>query len=304
VGVIVQPIAQPGAVPVVMTPPVSVLSAGSGGGGGGDHWEATGLPPNNDDQGGGAGGGGGGVRISCVGAYSQGASGQILARGAQGNFAQASAGAGGSGSGGEVWIQSFASVTMNASATIDVTGPPRVGPTVGQIGCSNQAAGGGGAGLVQIEAGQGPPATASFNILPPPTPTSGAVFAAPPFAFAGTVTGQGRSGLRYSGTIAPDYTSAVEVFGLGNAPGATLTIRYEGAHPAVNSTPQNPIPDPTTLKTMATGGGPITSANLNELDGYAFIAFVVDFSFPAPPATPANAILPSVNSITINLIWT
>jgi hypothetical protein len=301
---VTQPIAQPSPVAVVMVPPISVLSAGSGGGGGGDHWEATGTPPNNDDQGAGAGGGGGGVRISSVGPYSQGATGQILARGAQGHTAQAQGGGGGSGSGGEVWIQSFSSVTMAAAATIDVTGPPRLSPTIGAIGCSNQAAGGGGAGLVQLEAGQGPTPTASFNLLPIPTPTSGAVFAAPPFAFGATITGQGRSGLRYAGTLAPDYTSAVEVFNLGNAAGATLTIRYEGAHEAVNSPPGNPIPDLTTLKTMATGGGPITAANLSELDGYAFIEFIVDFSFPAPPATPATATLPSVDSITINFIWT
>ena len=301
---VTQPIAQPSPVAVVMVPPIAVLSAGSGGGGGGDHWESTGTPPNNDDQGGGAGGGGGGIRISSVGAYSQGVTGQIIARGAQGNFAQAQGGCGGSGSGGEVWIQSFSTVTMNAAATIDVTGPPRLSPTVGLIGCTNQAAGGGGAGLVQLEAGSGPTPTASFNLQPVPTPTSGAVFSAPPFAFGVTITGQGRSGLRFAGTLAPDYTSAVEVFSLGNAAGATLTIRYEGAHEAVNSTPNNPIPDPTTLKTMATGGGPITAANLSELDGYSFIEFIVDFSYPAPPATPANAILPSVDSITINFIWT
>ena len=80
-----------------------------------------------------------------------------------------------------------------------------------------------------------------------------------------------------------------------------LTIRYEGALEAVNSTPANPIPDPTTVKTMATGGGPITAANLDELDGYPFIEFIVDISFPGPPTTPSNATLPSVDSITINM---
>jgi hypothetical protein len=298
---VVQPIAQPSQVPVAMLPPISLQSAGSGGGGGGDHLESTGSPPANDDQGGGAGGGGGGIRISCVGPYNQGSTGIVSARGAQGNVAQASAGCGGSGSGGEVWIQSFSSITTAPTALIDVTGPVRLFPTVGAIGCSNQAAGGGGAGLVQMEAGQGPTPVVNFNLQPPPTPTSGAVFSAPPFAYAGAITGQGRSGLRYSGVAHPDYTGVVEVFSLGNAPGATVTIRYEGALEAVNSTPQNPIYDPTTLKTMATGGGPITAANLDELDGYPFIEFIVDISFPGPPTTSPGNTLPSVDSITINL---
>jgi hypothetical protein len=296
---VVQPIAQPSPVPPVMIPPIGVQSAGSGGGGGGDDIENTGTIPFNDDEGAGGGGAGGGVRISCLGPYAQGASGVITARGAFGAYAQGGGGGGGSGSGGEVWIQTFSTLFVSATATIDVTGPGRFAPSVGSIGCSNQAAGGGGPGLVQLEAGQGATPTPNFNLLPAPTPTTGAVFSAPPFAFAGAITGQGRSGLRYAGAPAPDYMGAVEVFSLGNAAGATLTIRYEGAFEAVSSTPGNPIPDPATVKSMATGGGPITAANLDELDGYPFIEFVVEFSYAAPPATPPTATLPSVDSITI-----
>jgi hypothetical protein len=301
----VQPIAQPSQIPVAMMPPISFQSAGSGGGGGGDHLEATGTPPTNDDQGGGGGAGGGGLRISCVDAYSQGTTGIILARGVVGGSAQTLGGCGGTGSGGEVWIQTFSTLTMNATSLINVDGPGRLSPVVGQIGCSNQAAGGGGDGLVQMEAGSGPTPTVNFNLQPVPSGSSGAVFSAPPFVFAGgMVTGQGRSGLRYSGFPGPDYTSAVEVFNLGNAAGATVMIRYQGAHEAVNSTPQNPIADPSTIKSTVgglPGGMPITAATLDELDGYAFIEFIVDISYPAPPATPSNAILPSVDSITINL---
>ena len=300
--VVVQPIAQPSPVPPVVLPPISVQSAGSGGGGGGDHWEPTGVPPGNDDQGGGAGGGGGGVRISCASAFQMGGgpiTAQITARGAQGNTAQAQGGGGGSGSGGEVWIQTFATVAITAASTIDVTGPGRLSPTVGAVGCSNQAAGGGGAGLVQIEAGQGPTPTPTFNLQPTPTPTTGAVFSAPPFGFGGTVVGIGRSGLRFAAP-APDYTGAIEVLNLGNAAGATVVIRYEGAFEAVNSTPVNRIPDLATVKSMATGGGPITAANLDELDGYPFIEFIAELSYPAPPATASTATLPSVDSITIN----
>jgi hypothetical protein len=50
----------------------------------------------------------------------------------------------------------------------------------------------------------------------------------------------------------------IEAFSLGTAAGATLSIRYEGAHEAVNTTPQAPVFDPATIKSTATGGGPIT----------------------------------------------
>jgi hypothetical protein len=304
-----------------MIPPIAIPSAGSGGGGGGDHltnpvyYSGPGAPPPppppppaspaNDDQGGGGGGGGGGVRISCVGAYTQGtpsAVGSILSRGATGASGAAGqlAGAGGSGSGGEIWIQSFATVTIHPTAVMDVTGPPRLNPMVGTIGCSNQASGGGGAGLIQIEAGLGPPATPSFNILPSPTPTSGAVFSAPPFVFAGGVFAQARSVFRYAGP-APDYTGAVETSSIGNSPNAAILIRYEGAFEAIDSTPLNPVPDLATIKSAASGGGPITAATLDELDGYPLIRFVVTTVYAAPPLTPPGAILPSVDRIIINL---
>jgi hypothetical protein len=298
---VTQPIAQPSPVAVVMVPPIATQSAGSGGGGGGDHLDPNGTPPSNDDQGGGGGGGGGGLRISSIGAYSQGANGLLLARGALGAVGITVSGAGGSGSGGEIWIQSFSTVTIAPAAIMDVTGPPRFGPTVGNIGCSPQASGGGGAGLIQIEAGQGPPVPPSFNIQPVPTANAGAIYSNPPFQFGATVTGHAESIFLFPGG-APDYTSVAEVFSLGNAANATLTISYQGAHEAVNSTSQNPVFDPTTIKTMATGGGLITAANIDELDGYAFIKFVVDVSFPSPPMTPLTAILPSVDTITINYI--
>src|SRR6185436_14381786 len=137
-------------------------------------------------------------------------------------------------------------------------------PSAGLIGCTNQASGGGGPGLVQMEAGQGPPPTANFNLQPTPTPTSGAVFSNPPFQFGATIQAQARSDFLYSGVSVPDYTGAVEMFNLGNAAGATLQIHYEGTFEALNSTQGNPIPDtdPAKIKSMATGGGPITAANL------------------------------------------
>ena len=44
----------------------------------------------------------------------------------------------------------------------------------------------------------------------------------------------------------------------------------------------------------------ITSSNISELDGYPFIRFIVHVSYPPPPSTPSNAVLPSVDTITIN----
>jgi hypothetical protein len=296
---VVQVIAQSSPVSVAMVPPIATQSAGSGGGGGGDHIDNTGTPPNNDDPAAGGGGGGGGLRISCVGPYQQGSAtaATITARGAQGNTAQANAGGGGSGSGGEVWIQSMSTVTLAATSLIDVTGPIRLSPTVGAIGCSNQAAGGGGAGLVQVEAGAGPAPTVTFNLQPTPTATAGAVFSG--LTLTPTYLGQGGSDFRFTAS-APDYTGANEAFTPGDVPGATVTIRYEGAFEALNSTPQARLHDPATVKSTATGGGPITAANLDELDGYPFIRFVVVFSVPTNPPAPANAVLPSVDSIAIN----
>src|SRR4029078_12104703 len=103
--------------------------------------DSIGVPPNNDDQGGGGGGGGGGLRISCVGAYAQAATGTIVASGKEGGNAASnlSAAAGGSGSGGEVWIQSFSTVTMAAAATIAVVGPARLFSLAGPTGCTHPA---------------------------------------------------------------------------------------------------------------------------------------------------------------------
>ncbi len=292
---ITPPVSAASPVSPLMVPPIAEPSAGSGGGGGGDHIDGAGASVQTDDQGGGGGGGGGSIRITCVGSYTQGAGSQIRCAGAPGAIGAVLSGAGGSGSGGEIWIQAFATVSIATTATMNVDGPARVGAVVNQQGCSNQAAGGGGKGLIQIEAGSGAVPT-GFTIVPP----SGAVLSTPSFPYANAVSGDAISKFRYSGPGAPDYTSVVESSSLGNAPGATLQISYEGAFEAVNSTPQNPAPDLATLKVTATGGGPILAANISELDGYPLIRFRVRVTFPPPPTTSPSAILPSVNDITIN----
>jgi hypothetical protein len=301
---VTQPVAQPSPVAPAMIPPIAIQSAGSGGGGGGDHLSPM-SPPVLDDQGGGGGGGGGGLRISCLGAYSQGNAsigGTILAQGAVGGNAVSLGGPGGSGSGGEIWIQSFSTVTITAASTMNVTGPPRLNGMTGNIGCSPQASGGGGAGLIQLEAGAGAPPTSGFNIIPTPTPTAGAVFSAVPFAYSTTtITGSARSKFFHAGYPVPDYTSVVETVSPGDQPAATLAIRYEGAYEASNSVPQSPIADSATIKAAGAGGGPITAADIDELDGYPLIRFVIDVSYPTPPVTPLSAILPSIDAISIHL---
>ncbi len=292
---VIPPVAIASAVPAIMVPPINTPSAGSGGGGGGDHLETTGTIPQTDDQGGGGGGGGGGIRISCVGSYTQGAGSLIRCSGVQGALGSTLSGAGGSGSGGEIWIQSFSTVTIAATATMNIDGPGRVGAGINQQGCSNQASGGGGKGLLQIEAASGPIPT-GFLVVP----ATGGVISTPTFQYANGVNGDALSNFFYTGYGAPDFTSVVETFSVGNAPNAALQISYEGAFEAVNSTPQNRIFDSGTIKSTATGGGPILAASINELDGYPFIRFRVHVSYPAPPATPSNATLPSVNDITIN----
>ena len=128
-------------------------------------------------------------------------------------------GAGGSGSGGQVWIQSFISATFAASLADQRRWPVSAVPIGRPHRLLGQASGGGGPGLVQVEAAA--PTPLNFNLQPAPSPTSGAVYSNPPFIYAGgLVTGEGRSGLRYTGVPAPDYTGAVEVFSLGNAASA------------------------------------------------------------------------------------
>jgi len=283
----IQAIAQATGIPPVFVSPISEQSAGSGGAGGGDHLDNALTAPQADDQGGGGGGGGGSLRISCVGNYAQGASGAgiITANGAVGGAGSTNAGSGGSGSGGQVWVQAFSSITVSSASTISVDGPLRLSTT----GCAAGAAGDGGEGLIQFEAGVGTPST-TFTRSP------GAVFTTAPFPFSAGVTGTVTSTFFDTTYGAPDFTSVAESKTQGNAAGATLLIAYEGA-PESTATPGTP--DVTLVKSTQ-GGQPITAATLDALDGYRFIRFKITITYPAPPATPASATLPSVQDITIN----
>ncbi len=280
-----QVIAQGTGIPPVFVQPISQQSGGSGGGGGGDHLDDALAAPGADDQGGGGGGGGGSLRISCVGNYTQGASGIITANGTVGGAGSTNAGSGGSGSGGQVWIQAFSSITLATTSVVSIDGPLRLATT----GCAAGAGGDGGEGLCQFEAGVGTPSTTFVK-------TPGAPYITAPFPFSSGVTGTVTSTFFDTTYGAPDFTGAVESKTQGNAAGAVLVIAYEGA-PESTSTPGTP--DVTLIKSLQ-AGSPITAATLDALDGYRFIRFKVTITYPAPPATPANAILPSVEDITIS----
>jgi hypothetical protein len=164
-------------------------------------------------------------------------------------------------------------------------------PTTG-VPCSYQSSGGGGQGLIQLEAGIGTPST-NFSITP------GAVVQTAPFPFASQVTGEVLTGFFDTGYGNPDYGVPTQVVNAGNAPSAVLTIAYEGAFETVTGG----TPDLTTLKTTVggvTGGAKITAANVaTELDGYRFIRIRASVVFPPPPGTPLSAILPSIDSVSI-----
>jgi hypothetical protein len=202
-------------------------------------------------------------------------------------------GHGGSGSGGEVWLQSFSNVNMNATSLVTVSGPPRLGGTAAGTGCSTQSAGGGGQGLIQLEAGTGTINTSFATSV-------GAVVQTAPFPFATNVVGEAVSVFFDTASFNPDFTAVNEVKNLGNAPGATLVVSYEGAFEAITGG----SPDLSTLKSTVggvSGGPPITAALVpTELDGYRFIRVRVSVTYPSPPTTPTSAILPSVDSFSIS----
>jgi hypothetical protein len=282
-------LAQPSVVSAHFIPPITVPTAGSGGGGGGDKLE-TGVPPANDEQGGGGGGGGGAIRLTVIGAAAFGPSASLTANGAVGATGATLAGHGGSGSGGQIWIQSFGALTIPTTAAFSVLGPARFGGTT-TPGCSLQAAGGGGQGLVQIE---------SVGVVAAPTNVSaGAVVQSTPLPFGPGFSGlEALSAFYDSGKFAPDWTGAVESFAVGPLVGSTLTIRYEGAHQAVDGSG----PDLATLRTTVDGqpgGAPITAAGLDALDGYRYVRFRVMADVPQSLGAAATD-LPQVFGVTLN----
>lgn len=283
------PVAQPSAVSAYFIPPIAAPTAGSGGGAGGDKLE-TNTPPSNDDQGAGGGGGGGAIRLSAIGTTAFGASSAMTANGAVGGQGATLAGHGGSGSGGQIWIQSFGALTIPSTAAFSVLGPARFGGTT-TPGCSLQASGGGGQGLVQIE---------STGVAAAPTSVSaGAVVQTLALPIGAGLTGiEALSAFYDSGKFAPDWTGAVESFVVGPLAGSSLTIRYEGAHATVSGSG----PDLATLRATVDGqpgGAPITAAGLDALDGYRYVRFRIVADVPQAFGA-ASTDLPQVFGVTLN----
>jgi hypothetical protein len=284
-------LAQPHTVTIGFVPPIQSQSAGSGGGGGGDKKEIT-NPPQNDDQGGGGGGGGGGLRLSCLDNLNLSGTAQVFCNGMFGGTGATLAGHGGSGSGGQVWLESFASVLPTATTMVQVIGPARVGGSTTTTGCSQQAAGGGGQGLIQLEAAVGTPG--------PLASSAGAVVQTVASANAVTWGGEVLSTWIDTGTFAPTWTSAVETVVLGALAGASLVVEYEGAHAGADGA----TPDLSTLKSTTTGapgGPPITAATITALNDFRFIRFRVRGSIGAAPgAVIPEADLPRLESVVLN----
>jgi hypothetical protein len=279
-------LAQPRPVSAFFIPPIAVSTAGSGGGGGGEKLQ-TQFPPTNDEQGGGAGGGGGAVRITGTGTTTFGAAAVVSANGAVGASGATLSGHGGSGSGGQIWIQSFGTLTIPTSTSFSVVGPARFGG-VTTPGCSLQASGGGGQGLVQIESPGGTVAA--------PSVSAGAVVQALATATSFTAL----SAFVDSGAFAPDWTGFVENFVLGPSAGATLAIRYEGAHEAADASG----PDLTTLRTTVDGqpgGAPIGAADVDALDGYRYVRFRITAAVPAAAGTAATDV-PRVLDVALHFV--
>jgi hypothetical protein len=259
------------------SPPVMEQGAGSGGGGGGDRFEVTAFVGSQlqDDQGGGGGGGGGGIRISTVGNIS--VTGMILCDGGPGGAGNVFfAGGGGGGSGGMIWLQSFGQVTVAMTATIRANGGAAANT------CTDFASGAGGVGLIQIEDSDG--------MLPNTFtgPTSGNL-AVVLFPFSTTVVGTAVSTFFDTGYGAPDYVDAMSTVSTGNAPGATVTVRYQGAFESVAGN----TPDLNTLS------APVLAANIDMLDGRRYIRFIIDMSYNSPPTTTQANTLPVVDDVRI-----
>lgn len=264
--------------PSAFTTPITTQSGGSGGGGGGDRWEVAGVT--QDDQGGGGGGGGGGVRISAVGDITVGATGIIAMNGASGSAGSSFfGGAGGGGSGGEIWLQSFSQIIVANSANMTVNAGGAAST------CGDQSSGVGGRGVYQFEDSDGIVNTSFIG-----GSTANGNISAVTFPFSANVSGTAVSNFFDLGYGSPDVTGITTNFSIGNAPGAVVTITFQGAFEALSGGGADP----------ATLSAPVTAANFNLLDGYRFIRFTATIAYStAALLLPVPPTLPSVSLISI-----
>jgi hypothetical protein len=277
-----QPIAQPTGATLPFTGPVSELGAGSGGGGGGDHHDFGGPP--GDDQGGSGGGAGGGIRISAVGPITLGSGAVVEAAGAKGGNGSLFAGGAGGGSGGMIWLQTFDQLGIDNAAFLLVAGGVETQP------CTRFHGGRGGFGLIQLEDVDGL-VNPGFGTTPPPMGSNVFIL---DFPFDTQVVSQVQSVFFDTGYGNPDYTGATlatdPAVSLGNVPGGSVEILYQGAHESLSSPG---TPDLATLSPLVSG------AVIDQLDGYRYVRFQITVSYASPPASTLNDVFPAVQEISI-----
>jgi len=119
-----------------------------------------------------------------------------------------------------------------------------------------------------------------------------------PFPFASSIAGTATSLFRDTGYGAPEYLNADpgdEQFTLGTAPGAGVTITYQGA-------PEDLL-NLGTPSTDASAYSPwVSGSALDSISGFRFIRFRVCLEFAPPPyAQPISSfVFPAVQGIQID----
>jgi hypothetical protein len=266
-----------GTVPA-FAPPVAGIAAGSGGGGGGDHHDP--FLVSGDDQGGGGGGGGGGLLVTAPSVV---VSGEIRADGAPGAVGAVLAGGGGGGAGGLVWIRSLDLLSVSVTAALTASGG------AGAFPCSPFASGPGGAGLLQLESGDGLINTAFTGPIPGP-PSNLVVLRNG--SGAGILAATATSIFFDTGSLDPVYDLMDADLDPGTAPGATLQVRVQGARPD----PASGGPDLLALSPW------LDAASVGQLTGggYRHFRFRLDASYAFSGVVPGTA-LPAVLEVRVHV---
>jgi hypothetical protein len=158
------------------------------------------------------------------------------------------------------------------------------GGTVGQA-CGNFGAGRGGSGLYQLEDLDG-----IVNTNFTGAPVSGGGIVALPFGAGGPGHGTGVTPFFDSMVAIPDYQAPAIVSSLGDIPGATVEVRFQGAYPLPGGGPD--------LATLST---PVAASAIDQLDGYRYVRVLLTLGVPVIPLPPPGAVYPAVHSVTLNL---